>query len=266
MASITLTNASVEFPIYNARSRSLRSSLLGSVGGRIEPDSHDIVTVKALRGVTLSLKPGDRLALIGHNGAGKSTLLRVFSGAYEPCTGMAVTCGRVSSLLDITMGMDPELTGAENIVVRGVFVGMSIREAKRRIPEIADFSGLGGYLDLPMRTYSSGMMVRLAFAVSTARHPDILLLDELISVGDAAFAVKSRQRIEEMMDNASILVCASHDPAVLRQYCNRAILLQEGSVVAEGDVSELLERYMSPQHRLTELTHSVSAEEVRSIA
>jgi ABC-type polysaccharide/polyol phosphate transport system ATPase subunit len=266
MASITLTNASVEFPIYNARSRSLRRSLLSRVGGRIEPDSSDIVTVKALHGITLSLKPGDRLALIGHNGAGKSTLLRVFSGAYEPSAGTAVISGRVSSLLDITMGMDPELTGAENIVLRGVFVGMSMGEAKKRIPEIAEFSELGNYLDLPMRTYSSGMMLRLAFAISTARHPDILLLDELISVGDAAFAVKSRQRIEEMMDNASILVCASHDTAVLRQYCNRAVLLQEGSIVAEGEVGAVLDRYMPPQPTQPELTPAVSAEGARSIA
>lgn len=245
MPSIDLVNASVEFPIYNARGRSLRSSLLKRVGGQIESDSSDVVTVKALRNINLSLKSGDRLALIGHNGAGKSTLLRVFSGSYEPSDGTVDIDGRVSSLLDISMGMDPELTGAENIILRGVIVGMSIAEAHGRISEIADFSELGGYMDLPMRTYSTGMALRLAFAISTAVQPDILLLDELISVGDAGFAEKALQRTENMMNNASILVLASHDGSVLREYCNRAIMLREGRVIAEGGVDEILDVYAS---------------------
>lgn len=243
MASITLTNATVEIPIYNARGRSFRSNLFRRVGGRLEPDNRDVITVKALNEITLSLKPGDRLALIGHNGAGKSTMLRVFSGAYEPSSGTAEISGSVSSLLDITMGMDPELTGAENIVLRGVFVGLSIDEARRLIPEIAEWSELGDYLALPLRTYSSGMLVRLAFAVSTVRHRDILLLDELIGVGDMNFAAKARQRIEDMMDRASILVLASHNTDMLRQYCNRAILLQQGSIVADGTVDDIAREY-----------------------
>ncbi|CAH1656414.1 ABC transporter ATP-binding protein [Chelatococcus asaccharovorans] len=245
MPSIDLVNASVEFPIYNARGRSLRSSLLKRVGGQIESENGDVVTVKALRNINLSLKAGDRLAIIGHNGAGKSTLLRVFSGSYEPSEGTVDIDGRVSSLLDISMGMDPELTGAENIILRGVIVGMSIAEARSRIGEIADFSELGGYIDLPMRTYSNGMALRLAFAISTAVQPDILLLDELISVGDAGFADKALQRTENMMNNASILVLASHDSSVLRQYCNRAIMLREGRVIAEGGVDEILDVYAS---------------------
>lgn len=243
MASITLKNASVEFPIYNAKARSLRSNLIRRVGGKIEPDSSDIVTIKALRDVSLSLKQGDRLALVGHNGAGKSTMLRVLSGAYEPSSGEAQIVGKVSSLLDLTMGMDPELTGAENIILRGVFVGMSMSEARAIIPEIAEFSELGDYLDLPMRTYSSGMTLRIAFGVSTVRAPEILLLDELISVGDSAFAKKARQRIEEMMSKAGILVLASHDPTLLKQYCNRAVLMSEGTIAAGGDVESVLDIY-----------------------
>jgi len=243
MASITLTNATVEIPIYNARGRSFRSNLFRRVGGRLEPDNRDVITVKALNEITLSLKPGDRLALIGHNGAGKSTMLRVFSGAYEPSSGTAEISGSVSSLLEITMGMDPELTGAENIVLRGVFVGLSIDEARRLIPEIAEWSELGDYLALPLRTYSSGMLVRLAFAVSTVRHRDILLLDELIGVGDMNFAAKARQRIEDMMDRASILALASHNTDMLRQYCNRAILLRQGSIVADGTVDDIAREY-----------------------
>lgn len=247
MASITLKNASVEIPIFNARGRSLRSNLMRRVGGKLAPDNSDIVTVQALRNISISLKPGDRLALVGHNGAGKSTLLRVFSGAYEPSSGEAEIVGRVSSLLNITMGMDPELTGAENIILRGIFVGMTMNEAKAIIPDIAEFSELGDYLNLPMRTYSSGMTLRIAFGVSTVRPPEILLLDELISVGDADFAKKSRRRIEDMMGKASILVLASHDPSILRQYCNRAILMSEGSIIAEGDVDTVLEAYGIPR-------------------
>lgn len=242
LPSIDLVNASVDFPIYNARGRSIRSTLLQRVGGAVSTEA-DGVTINALHEVSLSLRHGDRLALVGHNGAGKSTLLRVFSGAYEPSRGSAEVVGKVSSLLDITMGMDPELTGAENIILRGVFNGMTIEQARRSIPEVAEFSELGDYVNLPMRTYSSGMTLRLAFAISTARTPDILLLDELISVGDSAFAQKARSRIERMMDNASILVLASHDAKPLRKYCNRAVMLSEGRIVAEGAVQEVLSAY-----------------------
>ncbi|MBB3808887.1 ABC transporter ATP-binding protein [Pseudochelatococcus contaminans] len=242
MPSIDLVNATVEFPIYNARGRSLRNTLLQRVGGAVSTEA-DGVTVTALRDVNLSLRNGDRLAIVGHNGAGKSTLLRVFSGAYEPSSGQADIVGNVASLLDITMGMDPELTGAENIILRGVFLGKTIDEARKMIPEVVEFSELGEYVDLPMRTYSSGMTLRLAFAISTARAPDILLLDELISVGDSVFAAKARQRIEAMMQHASILVLASHDAKTLRKYCNRAIMMSEGRLVADGTVDEVLSAY-----------------------
>ncbi|MFC0217656.1 ABC-2 type transport system ATP-binding protein/lipopolysaccharide transport system ATP-binding protein [Pseudochelatococcus lubricantis] len=242
LPSIELVNASVEFPIYNARGRSIRSTLLQRVGGAVSTEA-DGVTVTALRDITLSLRNGDRLAIVGHNGAGKSTLLRVFSGAYEPSSGAAEIVGKVASLLDITMGMDPELTGAENIILRGVFTGMTIDEARGFIPEVAAFSELGDYVNLPMRTYSSGMTLRLAFAISTASTPDILLLDELISVGDSSFAHKARDRIERMMDRASILVLASHDAKTLRKYCSRAVMLSEGRIVADGTVEEVLEAY-----------------------
>ncbi|KZE34425.1 ABC transporter ATP-binding protein [Chelatococcus daeguensis] len=247
MPSIKLRDASVAFPIYNSRSRSLRSSLLARVGGTVQADDDGPVTVRALQNITLDLAPGDRLALVGHNGAGKSTLLRVFSGAYEPSTGAAEIKGRVSSLLDMTMGMDMELTGADNVVLRGVFLGMSIAEARSRIPEVEEFSELGGFMHLPMRTYSSGMRLRLAFAISTARVPDILLMDEFISVGDQTFARKARERLEHMIDNARIMVLASHSAQMIRQYCNRAILLQGGCVAREGAVDEILAAYQQGQ-------------------
>ncbi|RYB07008.1 ABC transporter ATP-binding protein [Lichenibacterium ramalinae] len=244
MASIELVDASVEIPIFNSRGRSLKTTLIRRVGGQVEANDRDVVTVKALRRISLSLKPGDRLGLVGHNGAGKSTLLRVFAGSYEPSAGRADIAGTVSSLIDMEMGMDAELTGADNIIQRGVFLGMSLKEARRAIPKIADFSELGPYLHLPMRTYSSGMRMRLAFATSTTRHPDILLFDEMISFGDAGFATRAKARLDAMMDNAKILVLASHDVGSLRSYCNRAVLLEAGTIVAEGSVDDVWDRYI----------------------
>lgn len=243
MASILLDRASVEIPIYNSRNRSLKSTLLRQVGGTVQTDERDVVTIKALQNVTLELRPGDRLGLIGHNGAGKSTLMRVLSGAYEPTSGRARITGSVASLLDITMGMDGELTGADNIILRSLFNGMSIEEARSHIPDIAAFSELGAYLHLPMRTYSSGMTLRLAFAISTTRAPDILLMDELISVGDANFSNKAKARIEGLIGHSHIMVLASHDPVTLRRYCNKAIVLESGIVVAQGSMDEAFAFY-----------------------
>jgi ABC-2 type transport system ATP-binding protein/lipopolysaccharide transport system ATP-binding protein len=243
MASITLRNACVDFPIYNARGRSLKANVLRRVGGRIDSDNREIITVEALRDVSLDLRPGDRLALVGHNGAGKSTLLRVLAGAYEPSRGVAHIDGKVSSLLDMTMGMDPELTGRENIALRGIFLGMTFRQATEITPAIEEFTELGGFMDLPMRTYSSGMTLRLAFAVSTAVQPDILLLDEMISVGDMSFAEKARSRLEQIMENSRILVLASHDPKILKRYCNKAVHLREGQIVAAGSLDDILEQH-----------------------
>ncbi len=243
MASIELSQVGVEFAIYNARGRSLRSDNLRRGGGRVDRSDPGRVTVRALSNITLSLKPGDRLALVGHNGAGKSTLLRVLCGAYEPSSGTARIVGKVSSLLAMTMGMDFELTGRQNIILRAVFLGLTFAQAEALVPEVAEFSGIGDFLDLPMRTYSSGMMLRVAFAVSTAVHADIILLDELISVGDADFTERARARLDQVLSRASILALASHDPKTLLRYCNRAVMLRGGEVVAEGDVEDVLAQH-----------------------
>jgi ABC-type polysaccharide/polyol phosphate transport system ATPase subunit len=241
MAHIELNDASVEFAIYNARGRSLRNDLLRRVGGRLASGDRDRVTIQALRNIDVTIRSGDRVAIIGHNGAGKSTLLRVMSGAYEPSSGAASIEGKASSLLDMTMGMDFELTGRQNIVLRGVFLGMSFAQAGALVQEIAEFSELGSYIDLPMRTYSSGMVLRLAFGVSTAIQPDIILLDEMIGVGDASFANRAQERLNHFLSNASILVLASHAVETVRRYCTRAILLEEGRLVADGEIDRVLE-------------------------
>ena len=244
MASIVLDRVSVDFPIYNARKRSLRAEIIRrTVGGHIEATDETHVSVMALREVSLHLRDGDRLGLIGRNGAGKSTLLRVLSGVYEPPVGRVEIKGSISSLTDMMMGMDGEATGYENIVLRSVFLGVSVKEARRIIPEIEEFTGLGNFLKLPMRTYSSGMMVRLAFAVSTAVTPEILIMDEIIGAGDAAFFLKAEDRLNRLIGGTRILVIASHSDAMLERMCNKAALMEEGCLKMIGPVDEVLAAY-----------------------
>jgi len=243
MASVVLDGVTIEFPIYDARTRSMKNRLLG-IGsrGRIGVD-HGGIRVRALRDLSIELGDGDRIGLIGRNGAGKSTFLRVVSGIYEPPHGRIVIDGTVASLLDMSLGMDPEATGYENILLRGAILGLTPEEAMARIPEIEEFTELGPHLSLPLRTYSSGMGLRLAFAVSTCVDPEILLLDEVIGAGDAHFMMKAEERLGQLMDRAKILVMASHAPAQLTKVCNKALLLHEGQLLAFGPVEAVLERY-----------------------
>jgi len=243
MASIDLKGVGLDYRIYDARARSLKLAVT-ELGGRLRRKSGSgSIVVEALRDVTLSLRPGDRVGLIGRNGAGKSSLLKVMAGVYEPPMGRVEISGRVAALLDVTMGMDFEATGHENIVMRGVFLGMTFAEARSKIPGIEEFTELGGYVSLPMRTYSSGMVVRLAFAIATTGDADILLVDELIGAGDASFARKARERLETMMDRAKIVVIASHNEAVISNWCTRAIVLSNGKVAFDGAARDALAFY-----------------------
>ena len=244
MAFIRLDNVSVSFPIYSAVSRSIRARLMAAgSGGRIGTDGASHVVVRGLKDVTAEIAHGDRVALIGRNGAGKTTLLRAMAGIYEPVAGTATIEGRVAPLFDFGLGMDPESSGYENIVLRGLYLGLSRSQIRARMDEIAEFTELGSFLSLPLRTYSAGMQTRLSFAVSTCLHPDILLLDEGIGAGDAAFLVKAKQRLEAAVERAGILVFASHAESLMRQLCTKAMLLDQGSVVATGTIDEVLERY-----------------------
>jgi ABC-2 type transport system ATP-binding protein/lipopolysaccharide transport system ATP-binding protein len=201
------------------------------------------VQVRALSDITLSLNPGDRVAILGGNGAGKSTLLKIIAGIMEPSIGRAVIEGSVSSLLETSMGMDLEATGYENIVMRSVFLGATFEEARARIPEIEEFSGLGEYLAFPMRTYSSGMMVRLAFAVSTSFMPEILVLDEHIGAADATFSIKAKQRMVDLSEKAQILVFATHSMDAANSLCTRGIVLDKGSLRFDGPVAPAIQDY-----------------------
>jgi ABC-2 type transport system ATP-binding protein/lipopolysaccharide transport system ATP-binding protein len=242
MARIAARDICLSFPVFDVRARSLRNEMLSKIGG-VLLSSGGTVTVEALRQVSLELSDGDRVAIIGRNGAGKTTLLRTLAGNYEPQSGTIERVGTVSSMTDLVAGMDMDATGSENILMRCVFLGMSYRESRRRQPGIEEFTELGNFLSLPIRTYSTGMLVRLGFAATTALRPDILIMDELIGAGDAGFAAKAEARVRDYVSQARILVLASHNPGVLRRFCNRAILLESGRVIATGDLDDVLERY-----------------------
>lgn len=244
MTFLRLNNVGVEFPVYNGTSRSFRQALFRSVGGKVAAH-HETVTVNALSDITVNLEEGDRLGLIGHNGAGKTTLLRVLAGAYFPTEGTIDALGFRSALTDIGMGLDPELTGYANIVNKLVLMGLTYVEARAKIPEIEEFTELGEYLALPMRTYSTGMSLRLAFSIATAIVPDILILDEMIGAGDARFIEKAKKRTDDFLDKTKIMVISSHDMTLLRRYCNKVMWLQEGRVRELGSSDEVIERYVA---------------------
>ncbi|TPQ29417.1 sugar ABC transporter ATP-binding protein [Bradyrhizobium guangdongense] len=244
-AHIHLQDVSVDFPILSFRERSLRRRFMRAMTPFMARPQAPTHVVSALSDVTLDIRAGDRVALIGANGAGKTTLLRVLAGIYHPTSGSADVLGRCLSLFDLAAGFDEEATGYENIMRRGLVVGARRAEIEARRYEIAEFTELGDKLDLPLRTYSSGMMLRLIFAVATAVEGEIVLLDEWIGVGDQQFRRKARQRLDDIVARAGILVLASHDVDLLRSTCNRAVLLQQGRIAAVGTVDGIIDRYVA---------------------
>lgn len=241
---LTLKNVSVTFPIYHGGSRSLKKSLLfrGS-GGHLANDANQRIVVEALRNISIETGAGDRVALMGSNGAGKTTLLRVMAGIYEPVAGVVRSQGRVSPMFDIGLGIDTDISGYENIRLRGLVLGLTSSEIESRMDDIAAFTELGDYLSLPVRTYSSGMMTRLTFAVATCFAPEILLMDEWIMAGDSNFIAKAQGRIENFVEKASILVLASHSLSICRRFCNRGIWMRQGEIAADGPLEDVIKAY-----------------------
>jgi ABC-type polysaccharide/polyol phosphate transport system ATPase subunit len=243
---LTLKNVSVSFPIYQVGSRSLKKRLLyRGTGGQMASDANHRLVVEALRDVSISLKAGDRVALIGRNGAGKTTLLRVMAGVYEPTVGDVIFHGRISPMFDISLGIDSEVSGYDNIRLRGLILGLSASEIESRIPDIVEFTELGDYLDIPVRTYSSGMMTRLTFAVATCFSPEILLMDEWIMAGDAGFLAKAQHRVQTFVERANILVLASHSLEICRQWCTKAVWMERGEIKMLGDIEPVLNAYVA---------------------
>lgn len=233
MPSIILKNCSLELPIYGTINRSLKGTVMASAtGGRIAAASRNVMVVKALSDLSLEIYEGDRVGIMGHNGAGKTSLLRMLAGIYEPTAGEIRIQGKVSSFINLGLGMDVEATGAENILLCGLMFGLEYDEILSLTPSIGEFSGLGDFLDMPVRTYSSGMMMRLVFSIVTSVRAEILLMDEWLSVGDAEFVEHAGERLRELVDSASILVLASHNEAIIEDLCNVVLRLEHGEVVS----------------------------------
>jgi ABC-type polysaccharide/polyol phosphate transport system ATPase subunit len=256
MYEITAKNISIEFPVYTSQRRSIRHALFidkvknaldrsggSGVGGRIGHDSEGRTIINALEDLTFSIRQGDRVGLIGLNGSGKTTLLRVMSGIYEPPKGELVVRGQVMPLFNINEGIDMDATGVEAIQTRGILLGLSRQQIEDCIQDIIEFSDLGNYIDMPIRTYSAGMLVRLAFATATAVHPEILLMDEVIGAGAATFIEKAEARLKTFVEAAGIVVVASHSRDILQRWCNKAILLHQGRMIEFSDVDTVIEAY-----------------------
>ena len=236
MTHISLINVGLDIPIFNPGARSLKKKLIqGITGGSLHQSDQGPVVVRALQNINLEFKHGDRVGLLGHNGAGKSTLLRVLSGVYKPTSGQVAINGQVASLIDISLGIDSEATGRENIFIRGALLGLSKKQINEQLEKIIEFSELGDFIDMPVRTYSSGMHLRLDFSVSTVIRPEILIMDEWLSVGDESFKRKAESRMQELVESTSILIIASHSQELLLKTCNRIVLLDHGLVKTDSN-------------------------------
>ena len=225
-------NLYIEYPVLENSHRSLKKTVLNfSTGGKIGHDAKNHTTILALDDLNFEIKEGDRVGLLGHNGSGKTTLLRAMAGIYAPTHGSLEIKGKIASLLDVSMGLDRDATGYENIYLRAILDGLNPEIIKRKTNEIAEFSELADYLNLPVRTYSSGMMMRLSFAISTSVEADIIIMDEWLSVGDKSFQEKASKKLETLVSNAGILVIASHDPSLIDKICNKKIILEHGKII-----------------------------------
>ena len=241
MIGIEIQSATVDYPIFDVGTRSFKSQFF-HMGGAIQRGPRH-VSIRALEDITLSMAEGERVGIVGLNGAGKSTLLRLLAGIYEPSRGRVAVRGTVAPLFDIMVGIDPDATGRENIRIRGLLLGLSPRQIAACEDEVVAFSELADYIHMPIRTYSVGMRLRLAFALATAYEPEILLVDELIGVGDARFMQQAQTRLARHVMSARILVLATHATEVMRQLCTRGILLHQGRLVADGPIDTVLHEY-----------------------
>jgi lipopolysaccharide transport system ATP-binding protein len=242
---IFIEGVSVFFPLYHGNARSLKKTVMAAASGRLGQDRQHRVVVQALRDISFSLHGGDRLGLIGSNGAGKTTLLRTLAGIYEPVMGRMVVHGGLNALLDASLGMNMELTGRENIMLRGLYNSLPRPALARLEQDVAEFAGLGDFLDLPVRIYSAGMVVRLGFALATAIRPEILLMDEWILAGDAEFMERARHRLEAMVCSADILVLSTHNTQIIADWCTRVLWLDQGRVRLDGSPDRVVRTYLS---------------------
>ena len=257
-AGIRAEGLCIDFPLYHGNSRSLKKTMLAAASGRLGEDGQHRMVVQALRDISFTLRPGDRLALVGGNGAGKTTLLRALAGIYEPVAGRLRVDGAVGSLLDVNSGMNNDLSGRENIMLRGLYNGMNRAATARLVADVCDFAELGEFMELPVRFYSSGMAVRLAFAMATAIQPQVLLMDEWFLAGDANFLDKARARMESLVKTAEILVLSSHLENIVLEWATRVIWLDHGRVREDGPAREVMGHYLDMDMSLPQLAETVA--------
>lgn len=239
MAILELENCSVDIPLTGNLKRSFRAELLdGLVGGKIFSGRKGRSFVRALDDITVSFKPGDRVGIVGPNGSGKSSLLRLLAGIYEPTSGIINREGTVSTLFDLSLGLDLEATGRENIRLMAIYRQVPIKYVADREEEIVEFSELGAFIDLPVRTYSSGMVLRLAFSVAVVLQGDILIMDEWLAVGDSDFSKKAEKKLHDLMNDSKIVVIATHDPTLVQSICNYQLQLIDGKQISYEPVTE----------------------------
>lgn len=233
------------YPMYSIRAQSLRNAVLDmTIGGKFLRDGRDVIHIKALSNINFTLFEGDRLGVVGHNGSGKTTLLKMVAGIYEPTRGNITVNGRISSMIDVGLGLDSHLTGRENVINMGRMRGYSTKDMLRKMDAIVAFSDLGAFIDLPIKAFSSGMASRLVFSVATTLDPDILIFDEWLSTGDADFIDKARDRMDLLVDQSRGMILASHSEGLIRSMCNKLLVLDSGEQAYFGDVSgwDFLER------------------------
>lgn len=235
---IKVDNVSMHFRMDKNKTTSLKEWVVTHLLGKQQYEEFH-----ALSNVSFDVKRGEIMGIIGRNGAGKSTLLKVISGIYKPTAGTVVTAGRVAPMLELGSGFDPELSGRDNIFLNGAILGFSEEFLKSKFDEIVEFSELGEFIDMPIKTYSSGMMARLAFAVATMIEPEILIVDEILAVGDAAFQEKSRSRMMKMMSGGTTVLFVSHSLAQIREMCERCVWLDHGEVQMVGDAETICDAY-----------------------
>lgn len=235
---IELNSVSLAYPIYSIRAQSLRNTIADfAVGGKLLRDGKDVIHVGALNNISFTLHDGDRLGIVGHNGAGKTTLLKVLAGVYEPDKGRVDVNGRVSSMIDIGLGVDPTLTGRENVINMGRIRGYTTKQILAKMGDIVTFTDLGQFIDLPMKTYSAGMMTRLIFGVATSMDPEVLLMDEWIGAGDKSFIDKATARLNDVLTRARVIVLASHSWSLIHEMCNKLLVMDGGNQIYFGDIN-----------------------------
>jgi lipopolysaccharide transport system ATP-binding protein len=237
--SIALEGVTLDYALYSVRAKSLRNAVLNmAVGGKLLKAQNDVTVLRAISNVSFKVTEGDRLGLVGHNGSGKTSMLKVLSGVYEPSVGRVKVNGRISSMISMSIGLDPEASGLQNIKNLAMMQMMPKRELEKRLPEIIEFSDLGAFIHMPFKTYSAGMMARLTFAVATSMDADILIMDEWMGAGDADFQKKARARMNSFVDNAKIVVLATHDFSLVKAVCNKVLVMDGGRAVFFGPVEE----------------------------